>query len=944
MDAGIRVSPKAREGLSGELLPDLSPLSGNSLDAVLITHAHADHIGAVPLVLGAKPHTPVYATPATIALTEVMLTDALRLMGSRLEAEGELPSYDEKQFEALKQAMQPVNFRQPFFIGGKVRVQYFQAGHIPGAASVFLESGDGSLLISGDLSFSPMRATPQAEVPSIHPQVLILETTYGGKLHANRRAEEMRLIASVKRVTDAGGRVLIPAFALGRAQEVALILDAAVANKQLPEIPIYLDGMTRSIAQVFGRFPDYLSPELKKFIEENSTLWRSESVHFVTSREERETMAATPQPSVIIASSGMLTGGASPVYARYIVKESNSAIFITGYQDEESPGKRLQNLAEKKGGHLLLEGKKYEVRCEVGTYSLSAHADENELTQYAAQLDPEWVWLVHGDTEARERMLTLLRERNLRVRLPELGEVVEPSLQKKKSFASKSGLGQNQDLNAETLWHTLHQHEMTGTPLDLDTLMIFWFGETQADKSELVTTLSSQPLYFAASGDQRYRIFSPAQVEQRRERLGWLAEVGDLTHRLILMKAATTNALYLAVGRGQQDDRLLALTKSQLNTNLPLDRVAHVGGVWVEELSDDKTVLEALQKVLDQQQTILKNTAHDALSVSQLMQLADGVERTLPDIAALVGAEIGDIDKELRLAWRLMEFGATAKYGKFTLTPPNASDMSFNQAREIVMSILPDDLRKVSADQAQHRLTLRFDFPDVAQKRYEAQLAQAMFLTGWQIEVNPAVHQGALDTLARQLVPELNQVSLRLDQRIVEIRVDNRPDNWEAIQQEYLAQTGFQLQRKVVGAAETLPAASDVTPTTGHPIEINMAYAKLREALEPYTLYKTSLKQGGIVLSFITPEVGMRHQALIQQLAQQIGYPLSIHPHPNQQQIVQVVQTLCQAQGVSLRKNPSFQLADNQVMIEPTQPISETTVAILKQQFHEQTAYELLIK
>jgi Cft2 family RNA processing exonuclease len=425
VDAGIRVSPKARDGLPGELLPDLSPLNVGKLDAVIITHAHADHIGAIPLVLGSLPDTPVYTTPATMSLMSVMFRDALRIMDSRLEAEGELPTYDVLQVQRVENAARPTDLRQEFSINGAVNVTFYRAGHIPGAVSVFLQADEGTVLVSGDLSFSPMRATPEAEIPPVKPDALILETTYGGRLHANRRAEEQRLIDSVSRVIERGGRVLIPAFALGRAQEVALILDHAIQKKKLPAVPVYLDGMTRSITQVFERFPDYLSRELTKHLEDNLNLFRTDAVQFVQSRQQREELAMNLSPSVVISSSGMLTGGASPYYAQYVVKDPNSAIFITGYQDEESPGRLLQNLAAEGGGTITLYGKKFQVECEIGTYSLSAHADENELTQFAAQLEPDRVFLVHGDPMARERMRDLLRQRKLSVYLPRLGEMVK---------------------------------------------------------------------------------------------------------------------------------------------------------------------------------------------------------------------------------------------------------------------------------------------------------------------------------------------------------------------------------------------------------------------------------------------------------------------------------------------------------------------------------------
>lgn len=776
IDAGIRVSPKARDGLSGELLPDLSILEQRKPHAVIITHAHADHIGAIPQVISAMPTIPVYATPATISLMSVMFRDALRIMDSRMEAEGELPTYDALQVQQVEYALRPVHFKQEFSINGAVNVTFYRAGHIPGAVSVFLQADEGTILVSGDLSFSAMRATPIAEIPPVRPDVLVLETTYGGKLHANRMAEEQRLIDAISEIVEQGGRVLIPAFALGRAQEVALILDSAIANKKLAPIPVYLDGMTRSITQVFERFPDYLSKGLQKHLEDNLTLFRSKYMHYIRSKQERDDLAAKQYPCVIIASSGMMTGGASPVYGQHIVKEKESAIFITGYQDEEAPGRALQNLAAHETNTIMLLGKRLEVECKIDTYSLSAHADENELTQYAAQLEPKMVCLVHGEKTARARIRELIQMRKLAVHLPRIGEATE--------FEGSKLLGRRKEVPV-------------GMPA------------------------------------------APSSILSREAELERFAN--------------PTGALPLFNGNGE---------------------------------------------------LIVKN------------------------------------------------------------------------ARKIVRELLPPQkgLRRMTFNENEHIIKLVFDFPEIAKQRFAAEMAQIEERLKWKVELSDSVNMDALQQWAKKIVPgAMGRASLYMAERAVEVNVRTIPEDWKDLQAQFIQETGFRLLGKHMGSvrANLTPSAAQPamsgtfasTPLADNPfarpatpssfqtaaptnskMEINGAYATIKEALEGEGLYKTSLKNGGIVLSFITPQQGERHLDALEALSQKTGYPLSIHPHPNQHALILLIADLCESKDVFLVKTPSLAIPNNTVTIEVADPIPSELEDWLRFTFHDKTNWDLQVK
>jgi uncharacterized protein len=432
IDCGIRPSPKSHGGLAPDQLPHLSQIehAGGKLDAVLVTHAHTDHTGGLELVVERFPDLPVYATAPTLELIRVLHQDSRRIMQSRLDEEGELPLFDDLAVQRLIAALIPTAFHTRLPIGEGLAATFYPAGHIAGAAMIGLESEEGRLLISGDLSITAQRTVDGARLPDFHPDALVLESTYGGRLHANRAVQERSLVETVAQVTAAGGKVLIPAFALGRAQEILLILNEYMQRGELPPVPVWADGMVRAICQAYPLFGDALPLPLQ---EQNAQFFNSR-IRPVQNAEQRNQLVWNPGAAVIVASSGMLAGGPSLSYARSLAANPQHAILLTGYQDEESPGRRLQELGEHGTGTIRLGGDKIDVRCRLATYSLSAHADEAQLISFSETLNPEHVLLVHGDLPARQSLEKAIRQRGRIVHLPEAGQTIELHFEKRGKF------------------------------------------------------------------------------------------------------------------------------------------------------------------------------------------------------------------------------------------------------------------------------------------------------------------------------------------------------------------------------------------------------------------------------------------------------------------------------------------------------------------------------
>ena len=389
IDCGVRFK-------TGNALPDLNQLTGKRLDAIVVTHAHSDHTGALPVVHEAYPEVPIYLTPPTQDLVSILQRDALKLM----DREGEVPLYHERQVESMIERFQPVHHGDRLQVGD-IEIVYLPASHILGASMVHFSTPAGNVMFTGDYSVDAQRTVPALDRTSLPVDLLVTETTYGNRMHADRRTSENLLISRVAQVVEAGGRVLIPAFAIGRAQEVLLILKQALRNKKIPECPIFVDGMVRAVCGVYSQHARYVSRSLLRDSQRSGHPFFTGSITAVGNVQERKDVLSVGA-CVIVASSGMLSGGPSAFYAGEMAPVATDAILITGYQDEESPGRALLNLAEEAGPRPLRLGDKVvDVRCAFETYSLSAHADRMQMVGMIEAMRPRTVVLVHGDMPAK---------------------------------------------------------------------------------------------------------------------------------------------------------------------------------------------------------------------------------------------------------------------------------------------------------------------------------------------------------------------------------------------------------------------------------------------------------------------------------------------------------------------------------------------------------------
>ncbi|MEW5870345.1 MAG: MBL fold metallo-hydrolase [Chloroflexota bacterium] len=887
VDAGIRPSPKARWGLGGDQLPHFSLIEqAGGLDAVLVTHAHADHTGALELIAERYPHIPFYATPVTIALARVLHQDSRRIMQTRLDEEGELPLFDDVAVSRLFASFVPVSFLTRLPLGEGLVATFYPAGHIAGAAMLGLHSEEGRILISGDLSISPQRTVDGARPPAFQPDVLILESTYGGRLHANRAVQERLLAKTVAEVLQGAGKVLIPAFALGRAQEVLLTLGEFRRRGELPAAPVWVDGMVRAICQTYTSF----AADLPLALQERGAQFYDEVIRPVQSSEQRSAIIWEPGPAVIVSSSGMLSGGPSQAYARALAGKPQHAILLTGYQDEEAPGRRLQEVAQRGGGSIWLGKDKVDVQCRIAAYSLSAHADEGQLLSLAESLDPQEVVLVHGDHPARASLAKALEARTRPTHLPHAGQTLQFHFSLRKLWPSAS-LGAGRPLSLEALWKQVAAP--AGGLFLLAELARLWWGEyTPSQLAELEQALKQDALYFLPDPlrPELYRAASPAQLERARQRR---------EHMPAYRQAV---GCWLALRQPGGDPLLaccLALAKDHLQVQ-----------------SEDDALLQAWPE-----------------DVLQVFGPQPPEPQVLQQLSArqFTGAQ-ASMEPNQALAFANQHF------------PPEARLRRAGYRLEQKLLVLTFDFPLAARQQYQehiHSLQAATGWqieiaPETNQEALKS-LASSLLPSGWKLLKGPAVYR--------------EQQRLALTAAPPDPAADNANDNAAAIQsacQAFQQTSGFELEitlaQPVAAAPPPVYPSAEAGPiAASEPCEINAAYAAIKAALEGSTLYRASLKGDEIQLSFISPQVGGRYQEQIQALSRQLGWKLSINPQPNQGAILEAARALLLAAGWNIQKGPSLYPERGEVAVGLPQPPEEPALHRLQEAVYTQTGYQLVV-
>ncbi|KNY26386.1 MBL fold metallo-hydrolase [Pseudobacteroides cellulosolvens] len=502
LDCGMRM------GGSKEYLPDLSIIQENGgADAIVISHAHMDHTGSLPVLSREYPEAKICMTHATKDLVRVLLYDSLKIMEYR---ETEIPIFAEVHVKNMLDRIlcfSPGFTFRPF--DNDVTITFYNASHVAGAASVYISGKEGSFFYSGDFSLQPQKTVEKASFPKLRPDIAVIESTYGDRLHSSRETEERKLVEKVGEIIKEGKKILIPAFALGRAQEVILILKSAINKGVLPPFRIYTDGMVNDICRVYKLNPNYLKRQLSKKIFKGTDIFFDDNVIAVSNKQQREEIVNSMEPCCIISSSGMLSGGPSQWYAEKLAPFEGNFIAITGYQDEESPGRQLLELSDNtidSERFLKLGESNVPVKCGIGKFGLSAHADKTGIISLTHSLSAKKVYFVHGNREITSSLANdVQKEYQGRIYAPANSDIYEINLTNPRKQLTKTELGSLKKSEALTndnikdLWHYIIKTYGNSRAFTIEEIFFIWSGREikEEEVNKLIILINTSPFFEA---------------------------------------------------------------------------------------------------------------------------------------------------------------------------------------------------------------------------------------------------------------------------------------------------------------------------------------------------------------------------------------------------------------------------------------------------------------
>ncbi|WP_339105759.1 MBL fold metallo-hydrolase [Haloterrigena salinisoli] len=394
--------------------PPQFPLETPTPEAVVVSHGHLDHVGAVPSLLSGDARPPIHWTPPTYELTLTLARDTLNLHGGTMQC-----PFTETDVQRVTQVSQTHGYRETFEAAGH-EVTFYNAGHIPGSAHVLVDDGETRLLYTGDFHVDDQRGDvassrangPEAAVggqrlvsgSTARPDadIVLCESTYSDVEHDDRAVVEERFAESVQTTLWEGGTVVVPAFAIGRTQELMLVCDAH-------DIPCYVDGMGKRVTEMLRQYPG--------FVRDEEAFRRAIShARFVTGRNGQR-KRITDQKAAIITTSGMLSGGPAMTYIPEIRANPMNKIAMTGYQVEGTPGRDLLET-----GSAEIDGRRMPISAQVEQYDFSAHADRDGILEFLESYRDSEVLINHGDR--CEAFAEELRADGFDAAAPERGDTV----------------------------------------------------------------------------------------------------------------------------------------------------------------------------------------------------------------------------------------------------------------------------------------------------------------------------------------------------------------------------------------------------------------------------------------------------------------------------------------------------------------------------------------
>lgn len=397
LDCGIDVASE------DEAYPFLEApeLDIQGLDAIIVTHAHVDHTGLLPYLYKFGYRGPIYSTAPTRDIMALLQLDIIKIQ----QSEGKPALYNQEDIKEMVRHSIALDYEEVTDITPDVRITLHNAGHALGSAMVHLHIGNGlhNLLYTGDIKYARTRLLSPAATKFPRVETMIIESTYGGKenLQESIRTQDQVLEEIVKTTVNRKGKILMPTLGTGRGQEVIALVEKMIREGQLPEIPIYVDGMVWDITAIYTAYPEFLNNSVRQsMFSKDTNPFLNHNIKQVGSTRERRAIIDSDQSCIILATSGMLVGGPSLEYLKALGEDKKHSLVFSCYQGEGSTGRKIQR-GEKE--LIFRDGQREQVlnlKMDVHKLEISGHADRRELMEFMKRLTPKpkRVIVNHGDS------------------------------------------------------------------------------------------------------------------------------------------------------------------------------------------------------------------------------------------------------------------------------------------------------------------------------------------------------------------------------------------------------------------------------------------------------------------------------------------------------------------------------------------------------------------
>jgi metallo-beta-lactamase family protein len=412
-----------------------------ALDAVVLTHAHLDHTGRLPLLTKLEYDGPIYATPATTELADLVLRDSAHLQGADTERENRRRRrlgeplvevlYEAHDVDALRPLFRSMGYDRPTEVAPGITVRAVEAGHMLGSASLEMtveENGRKRVVVfSGDLGprGAPLHKDP---TPFKRADIVFMESTYGDRDHRSLQETAVETRKVILKAVEGGGKILVPVFAIGRTQLLLYLLAGAFKRKTLPRFPVYVDSpMAIEATKIYGKHVELYDEEALAMQKSGELRAHLDTAKFCPTANDSRALNETAGPCLIMAGAGMCTGGRILHHFRHNLARPGTTVLICGYQSHGSLGRQLVDGKKV----VTIMGEKVPVRATVHTFGgLSGHAGQTDLLNWFDVVAPSRprVILTHGEERAQVPFARLLKDRyNVRAERPALGETIEDS-------------------------------------------------------------------------------------------------------------------------------------------------------------------------------------------------------------------------------------------------------------------------------------------------------------------------------------------------------------------------------------------------------------------------------------------------------------------------------------------------------------------------------------